>query len=153
MTRLELKIPPVAVVVIVAGIMWFATLASPEQIFEFPGRRSLAAVLFTAALGVGIRGVSIFRRHRTTVNPTTPEAATAIVTTDIYAMTRNPMYLALALILAAWGLFLGNYLGLLGVPLFVAYMNIFQIAPEERALADKFGAPYDAYRRSVRRWI
>jgi protein-S-isoprenylcysteine O-methyltransferase Ste14 len=39
------------------------------------------------------------------------------------------------------------------LPLFVWYMNRFQIAPEERALASRFGAQFEAYRRRVRRWL
>ncbi len=150
---LELKIPPVALALIAAAAMWLAALPSTVLLFELPGQDFAAAMLLLAAFAVGFRGVAVFRRQRTTVNPTTPGAASAIVTTDIYSLTRNPMYLALALALVAWGIFLGSFVALTGVPLFVVYMNLFQIAPEERALAGKFGAAYEAYCRSVRRWL
>jgi protein-S-isoprenylcysteine O-methyltransferase Ste14 len=32
-------------------------------------------------------------------------------------------------------------------------MNRFQIVPEERALAARFGPSFEQYRRSVRRWL
>ncbi len=38
-------------------------------------------------------------------------------------------------------------------PLFVLYINRFQIAPEERVMASLFGADYAAYKERVRRWI
>lgn len=153
MKLLELRIPPVAVVLACGGVMWLLARQVPAYAFGFPGQRLAAAAVFLAALAIGVRGVAVFRRHETTVNPTTPDAASAMVMTDIYALTRNPMYLGLALVLVAWALFLGSYAALLGIPLFVLYMNAFQIKPEERALGEKFGAAYDDYRRRVRRWL
>ena len=50
-------------------------------------------------------------------------------------------------------IYLGNLAALAGVPLFILYMNRFQIAPEERALEARFGAEYIAYRTRVRRWL
>jgi protein-S-isoprenylcysteine O-methyltransferase Ste14 len=75
------------------------------------------------------------------------------VTTGVYRFTRNPMYLGFLLALIAWGIFLGNIVSALMPLLFVAYMNRFQISPEERALRARFGAPYVAYQSSVRRWL
>jgi len=49
--------------------------------------------------------------------------------------------------------FLGNWISALMPLIFVVYMNRFQIVPEERALRARFGASYEAYLRSVRRWI
>ena len=63
------------------------------------------------------------------------------------------MYLGLALILLGWAIYLGNIAALAGLPLFVLYINRFQIAPEERALAERFGAEFEAYRSRVRRWL
>jgi protein-S-isoprenylcysteine O-methyltransferase Ste14 len=68
-------------------------------------------------------------------------------------MSRNPMYVGLLLLLAGWALHLSHPLALLGLPAFVAYMNRFQIAPEERALRAKFGPAYEDYARAVRRWL
>ncbi|MCY1553776.1 Phospholipid methyltransferase [compost metagenome] len=102
---------------------------------------------------VALFGVASFRRAKTTVNPTTPGAASALVDSGIYRYSRNPMYLGLLLVLAGWGLWLAHALALLGLPAFVVYMNRFQIAPEERALTAVFGDAFAAYRQKVRRWI
>ena len=53
----------------------------------------------------------------------------------------------------SYGVRLGIAPALLGVPLFVLYMNRFQIAPEERVMASLFGADYAAYKEKVRGWI
>jgi protein-S-isoprenylcysteine O-methyltransferase Ste14 len=108
-----------------------------------------------AAVGVSLDAIALFHflRSRTTVNPLKPASASALVTGGIYRLTRNPMYLGLATLLLAWAIYLGNLAALAGVPLFILYMNRFQIAPEERALEARFGAEYIAYRTRVRRWL
>lgn len=153
MNALELKIPP-AVVVLVAGVaMWLASVLVPALAFEFPWRRALGAILAGAGVLLGGAGVAAFRCAGTTVHPQHPEKASAMVTSGVYRYSRNPMYLGLLLLLAAWAVHLANLLAFVFLPLFVAWMNRFQIVPEERALAARFGASFDAYRRSVRRWI
>ena len=42
---------------------------------------------------------------------------------------------------------------MLGPVGFVLYITRFQILPEERALAEKFGLAYEEYRRTTRRWL
>lgn len=100
-----------------------------------------------------LAGVLSFRRMETTVNPLTPEATTTMVTSGIYRFSRNPMYLGFLFVLVGWAIHLSNLLGFAFLPLFVWYMNRFQILPEERALASKFYEVFTAYKRSVRRWI
>jgi protein-S-isoprenylcysteine O-methyltransferase Ste14 len=134
-----------------ALLMWL--VAFPAFDFALPGREILAAVLFIVALIVGLPAVLGFRRAKTTVNPLKPEASTTLVTGGIYRWTRNPMYLAMLLVLAAWACIVSNWAALAILPLFVAYLNRFQIGPEERALHARFGAEFESYRRKVRRWL
>jgi protein-S-isoprenylcysteine O-methyltransferase Ste14 len=63
------------------------------------------------------------------------------------------MYLGFLLILSGWAIFVANALGLLLLPMFVIYMNLFQIRPEERALTLRFGREFLTYVAQVRRWI
>ena len=63
------------------------------------------------------------------------------------------MYVGLLLALAGWAVYSSNALAALLLPAFVAYMNGFQIKPEERALLAKFGQPFAQYRAAVRRWV
>jgi len=63
------------------------------------------------------------------------------------------MYLGFLLILASWAVYLSNWTGFLLLPFFIFYLNVFQIQPEEEMLLKKFGAPYQAYLKRVRRWI
>jgi len=63
------------------------------------------------------------------------------------------MYLSLLLYLLAWAVYLSNVLVLLFLPVFVLYINQFQIKPEERVLSSLFGPEYAAYKGRVRRWL
>lgn len=153
MHPLELRVPPVALVAIAAGLMALLAWAFPRPALVFPAPYALGGALVGLGAAIAVAGVLAFRRARTTVNPMTPEASSAVVSTGIYRLTRNPMYLGFLLALAGWGAILGNLLVLLPLAAFVAWMDRFQIAPEERALREKFGVDYEDYLRSVRRWI
>lgn len=151
--NLELRVPPPAVALAVAFAMWLAAGATSAFRVQLPARSVVALALAIAGvLAVGA-GLLEFRRARTTINPLDPGAASAIVVSGIYRFTRNPMYLGFAAILLAFAAYLGNPLSLLGVAGFVAYMNRFQITPEERALQALFPGAFDAYAKKVSRWL
>jgi protein-S-isoprenylcysteine O-methyltransferase Ste14 len=141
------------VVPLLALLMWLGARATPAWRVEVPAGDVVAWLLVAVAAAVGVAGLVAFRRARTTVNPLAPQRATALVVSGIYRYSRNPMYLALALGLLAWSLFLTHALAPLGVVAFVAWMNLRQIPPEERALAVIFGEDFERYRSEVRRWI
>ena len=153
MKSLELKIPPPVVTVLVAAVMWGIARVAPS--IEIPAFIRMVAAIAIAAVGltIGAAGVRRFRRARTTLSPHQPQAASSLVTSGIYRMTRNPMYLGLVCVLVAWAVFLSSAWALLGLVVFMLYMGRFQIGPEERMLTAVFGAPYTAYRSRVRRWL
>lgn len=113
----------------------------------------VTAGLIVIAGFIGIAGVYEFRKAKTTVNPVKPETASQVVDTGVFAYTRNPMYVALLLVIIAIGLWWQHLSVILCGALFVAYMNRFQIKPEERALERLFGEDYLDYKNQVRRWI
>ena len=100
-----------------------------------------------------LHSTTAFRRAGTTVNPLQPENSSALVVGGIYRYTRNPMYLALLMLLFAWGIVLSNPYSMLAAWAFVPYMNRFQIRPEERAMTQRFGEEFLRYAARVRRWI
>lgn len=65
-------------------------------------------------------------------------AASSLVVSGVFRFTRNPIYLSLLLYLLAWAVYLSNLWTLLLVPMYVLYVNKFQIKPEERALPSLF---------------
>jgi protein-S-isoprenylcysteine O-methyltransferase Ste14 len=153
MHGLELRIPPPAIAALIAAAMWGISFITPS--LDVPGfiRVVIAAAFALAGFGIGIAGVIAFRRAKTTVNPMKPLTASALVTTGVYKLSRNPIYVGDLCILVAWALYLSNVYTLIGPVIFVIYINRFQIAPEERALAALFGATYADYQSAVRRWL
>jgi protein-S-isoprenylcysteine O-methyltransferase Ste14 len=153
MRALELKIPPPLVALIIAVTMWIARNAVPTLELS-PATRIIAAGVVAVIGGYfSIAGTIAFRRAKTTVNPLKPERASSLVTSGVYRITRNPMYVALALLLVAWSFYLSAPALLAGFALFVLYVTRFQIQPEERVLRRMFGNEYTSYTQRVRRWL
>ena len=153
MKSLELKIPPPVVAALIAVAMWGISLIAPSLRIPTSTRVAMAIAIGLAGVGFSVAGVMSFRRARTTVNPMKPEAASSLVSSGIYRITRNPMYVGLSFVLVAWAAFLSSAWALLGPVAFVLFIDRFQIAPEERALSALFGGEYTAYRSRVRRWL
>jgi protein-S-isoprenylcysteine O-methyltransferase Ste14 len=149
---LELKIPPVALVVLIAVVMWGASDTVPQIGLDQTVRMVVGVVMLISGAGISLYAVTLFRRAKTTVDPTRPHASSSLVSTGIYRHTRNPMYLGFLLILISLAVFLATPLALFGPVIFVLYMNRFQITPEERFLAKQFGEEFLNYKSKVRRW-
>ena len=153
MSPLELKVPPVVLGAGLAAAMWLDASQVPSLAFSFRGQDLTTVALATLAGIISLAGVIAFRQAHTTVDPRQPAKAAALVSSGIYRLSRNPMYVGFLLALAAWAVHVSNLLSFLGLPAFVLYMNRFQIAPEEQALRAKFGPAFAEYERSVRRWL
>jgi protein-S-isoprenylcysteine O-methyltransferase Ste14 len=147
LSRLELAVPPPIVMAVALLLMWL----SPSLDFQAP--LVLGIGLIAAGLAIGIGAFLQFRRANTTVNPMTPDKTSALVTSGLFGLSRNPIYVADAIILAGAALLFANLLAFVALALFVLYVDRFQIRPEERALQARFGEAFEAYRREVRRWL
>jgi protein-S-isoprenylcysteine O-methyltransferase Ste14 len=152
-TSLELKVPPPVVALILALAAWGIDRLAPVPQAPAAWRAAAALALAAVAATFDIAALLAFRRARTTVNPMRPRATSAMVTGGVYRLTRNPMYVGLALFLSAWAVWLGSPWAWAAPAVFVAYITRFQVLPEERALGALFGADYAAYRARVRRWL
>jgi protein-S-isoprenylcysteine O-methyltransferase Ste14 len=107
--------------------------------------------LIVVWLALTISSIGTFRRSRTSIVPIRP--ATTLVISGPYRFTRNPMYLGLAALTIALGLFMNSWWPIAFVVPVLLIVRLFVIAPEERYLTRRFGADYVAYMRRVRRWI
>lgn len=150
---LEHRVPPPLVAVCVAFAMWLASAWGSAFALPAPARRIGIAALVSVAITVDVLGLLAFHMAHTTVNPMQPGRASTLVTSGIYRVTRNPMYVGLALLLTAWALHLSAWLPWAGPIVFVAYVTRFQIRSEERALARRFPVEYAQYAARVRRWL
>ena len=150
---LELKIPPVVLVILVAILMWAGAAYLPQVNVQIPFQSFVGWIIAFWGIAVCALGVLEFKKAKTTVNPTKPQSSSALVKSGIYRCTRNPMYLGFLLILMGLAIITANLVSFLTLPAFVLYMNQFQIKPEERALTLIFDDEFRAYCSSVRRWI
>lgn len=107
--------------------------------------------LFGIGLAIVFAAIGRFREAGTKPEPWEP--TTAIVETGIYARTRNPMYLAMALAYAGLALMTDSVIALLLLPAAVYVIQTQVIAREERYLEGKFGEAYRGYQSRVRRWL
>lgn len=152
MSFLEHKIPPPLIGLACAALAWrLADGVWPQLAWSLHLLSALALV--ACGLALELWAWWELRDYATTVNPLTPERTSSVVQTGPYRYTRNPMYLGMALQLLAWCVWLGAPKALLALPCFVAWITRFQILPEERVLAQRFGAAYGKYHAWVRRWI
>lgn len=153
MHRLELKVPPVVVAALAVGVVFGARALLPRLTVLPPEWDWLAIAFLIPGALLAASGVAQFIRAGTTVDPHNARKASALVTGGLYRITRNPMYLGMLFILAGFVASAGNVAGLIALPAFVAYMNRFQIEPEERVLTDLFGREYLAFTERTRRWL
>lgn len=153
---LETRVPP-PVLALAAGVaMWLLDRALPLPRVGGDLRTAATALaVVLAAAGFALVGDSMrrFVRSRTTIHPMHPDQASRLVIDGAYRWTRNPMYLGLLLVLLGWAAWLGSSAPLAVVPVWAGLLTRLQIVPEERALLDKFGGDYAAYRDRVGRWF
>ncbi|HNG79390.1 MAG TPA: isoprenylcysteine carboxylmethyltransferase family protein [Burkholderiaceae bacterium] len=141
--------PPVVALVAAAGMYATAHPAPAAPV----GLRIAGLACAGAGLLLMAAAAVTMIRQRTTLDPTRPERARSLVTRGVFARSRNPIYLADALMLLGWALWLGQPGALLWLVGFVAWIDRVQIAAEEAALERLFGEAYRAYCARVRRWF
>jgi protein-S-isoprenylcysteine O-methyltransferase Ste14 len=111
----------------------------------------LGAVIVSAAVAIVVAAFVALRRAATTVR--VDRAPTRLVETGIFHYSRNPMYLAMAMVLSGLAIGANSLWFLLAVPVFLVAVHILAIAPEEEFLEHRFGDAYAAYKRRVARWF
>ena len=92
-----------------------------------------------------------FRKHETTIIP--DGQPSALMETGLFAYSRNPIYVAMAVLLIGSGLAIGHIWALIVVPLFVLLVQQIWIVKEEENLETEFGQIYRNYKMRVRRWL
>lgn len=153
MHALELKIPPVLVVFIAAIGIYFTRGIVPVNVLSIEHSKLIFYAIFAVGVIIGVTGAVTFKLAKTTVNPVEIDKASSLVSHGIFKYSRNPMYLAMVFVLIAIAIRTQNVFAPAFIAFFIAYMNRFQILPEERMLKKLFGQAYEAYLGSVRRWL
>lgn len=126
-------------------------LARFLPLVQITGGKWLGWVLII--MGAGLLGLTAahMRKANTTILPR--ELPQHLVTDGPFRFSRNPMYVADALILTGAALVMGALSALLLVPGFVALITRRFIYAEEATLFRAYGAAYSEWQRRVRRWL
>ena len=149
----SVRIPPPVVylvAVIVGGVVDRYLLSVPSVL---PGRVRFGAAAVAAALGIGgmAAAIGLFKRTGQDAKPWEPTPE--IISTGVYRVTRNPMYVGMALLQTGIGLAVESAWIIALVPVALAVVYATAVRHEETYLEGKFGAAYVRYKSSVRRWI
>lgn len=139
--------------VYVGGLLlgWLVGRLSALPGFDDGWADPLAALCIGAALLLIATALGLFRRAGTSPLPMLP--TTSLVIRGPYRFTRNPMYLAMAVLYLGVALLFDLPWALVVLPVVIVVMQTQVIAREERYLEAKFGDEYRAYRQRVRRWL
>lgn len=151
--RARVRFSPVAV--FSAGVVAGALLESfllPLPL-GLPEPVRIAAAVGAAAFGIGIITVALALFRRSGQNSLPWTSTPAIIARGAYRLSRNPMYLGMALLQGAIGLAFTNGWILLLLPPVVLLIHLTAIRHEEAYLEQKFGQAYLEYKASVRRWL
>ena len=105
-----------------------------------------------SAVALVLASIATFRKAETTILPA-GRPTTAIVERGPYRLTRNPMYLSMAIAYLGVSMALNNLWAIVFLPAIVAIVDVFVIRREERYLTSKFGQTYRDYCSRVRRWL
>lgn len=131
-------------------LVWGETQLLPGAV-PWVWAQSLGTGLALVAAGLFVLAGWEFLHARSTIIPhQTPQK---LITTGIFAYSRNPIYLADLLILAGLSLRWGAVFGLFLVPVLAFVLHHRFILGEESRIRAMFGADGDAYFARTRRWI
>ena len=145
------KIPPPIVTLVFGLCIYLSKSFFPE--FSFSILSSLSIISFIVGISVLVTAIISFKNHETTVNPISIEKASSLVVTGIFKYSRNPMYLGMSFILLGLTLKYNLIGGLIFTGLFMLFITIFQIKPEEVAMEKLFDQEWKDYTKNVRRWL
>ncbi len=149
---LRLIPPPLWAVLFIAATYWLGLLLPFAQELPRWEHRPTGAVLIAAALAVLFFGMGQFFFAGTQLLPNSP-TNNKLVTGGVFALTRNPMYLALTLLTLGVAVWVGQPLMYLAPLLMYLVADRIFIPFEEAKMRRQFGETFDAYCARVRRWI
>lgn len=150
---MKLKVPPLVIFFFSILMVFACHYLFPKWSFVFAYQTIASRFFMLLGVVSGFLGITAFRSKGTTVSPHFPEQASHLIQTSVYNISRNPMYLGMALVLVGGIIRMGNPFAFIAFLFYVWYMTYFQIKPEEEALEKLFGQSYLDYKAKVRRWI
>mgnify|MGYP001303442824 FL=1 len=151
MIDIKTKFPPPLVALAFGFLINYTKNIFPK--IEIKNEIIFGSFMIISGLIFIVSAIILFKKYQTTITPLNPSNATKLITVGIYKFSRNPMYLGLLLVLLGISIIINLIGGFFLIPLFILYLNLFQIIPEENAMVNLFKDEFLDYKKSVRRWI
>ena len=151
MIDIKTKIPPPLVALTFGFLIKYTKNIFP--VIEIKNEIVFGSLMIISGLIIILSAIILFKKYKTTITPLNPSKATKLIVHGVYKFSRNPMYLGLLFVLFGVSTMLNPIGGLFFTPLFILYLNYFQIIPEENAMIQLFKGEFLKYKRNVRRWI
>lgn len=142
--------PPIIYLAFFLGGMFLESIA-PLPLLASQIANIIGAAFALVSLIFIIPAIQAFRMARTTIMPN--RSVSSLITTGIFKITRNPLYLSLLLLYCGVSIFLNAWWPIILTPFLVAVIDRYIIAREEAYLTRRFGEAYQEYRKRVRRWL
>ena len=149
--HIKAKVPPPLVALTFGFLINYTKNIFPK--IEIKNEIIFGSFMIISGLIIILSAIILFKKYQTTITPLSPSYATKLITDGIYKFSRNPMYLGLLLVLLGISIIINLTGGFFLIPLFILYLNLFQIIPEENAMVNLFKDEYLDYKKNVRRWI
>ncbi|MEM8774736.1 MAG: isoprenylcysteine carboxylmethyltransferase family protein [Pseudomonadota bacterium] len=146
-----LDLPPLWLVAFLLLARTQAKLAPMGLSFGMRWADALGVMLIGVATVLAIAAIIEFRRHRTTVIPHMQPSE--LVSSGVFARSRNPIYLADVLILTGFILIWDAVVSVMLIPVFAMLIQKRFILAEEMRLKQAFPEAFEEYCRATRRWI
>ena len=149
--NIKTKFPPPLVALTFCYLINYTKNIFPK--IEIGSGDIFGSIIITFGIIIILSAIILFKKYKTTITPLKPSNATKLIVSGVYKFSRNPMYLGLLLVLSGISIILNPIGGLFLIPLYILYINLFQIIPEENAMVYLFKDEFLDYKKNVRRWI
>lgn len=151
MDRAEVKILPPFILLTFLGLGVSVGLSSSARMATPEAATTAGMTIIVASVTIVGLAFDALKRAETPIDVRRPTAA--LVTTGIFAATRNPIYLAMALLYMGVAFLINSPWSFLLTAPMTSMLCIIAIKPEERYLEQTFGEAYRAYRDRTPRWL
>ena len=145
------KFPPPLIFLSLLITSYGAHQALPLGLGISPQAKFIGVAVALVGMLILLLTLISFLRAKTSIEPWKP--TTKIITTGLYAWSRNPIYAAFCLIPIGCGIFINSLWVLLSFIPSALLVYYIAIRKEEVYLEEKFGEEYLRYKRKVRRWL
>ena len=145
------RIHPPVLMLFHLGLAFLLGWLIPLPLLSTTGTRIAGWVIVAAGFAFAFGALGELIRAHTSPDPHTP--TTKVVTWGPYRFSRNPIYVGFSSLVIGVPLGLGNYWGILVLPLMIYLFQRWIIFREEVYLEKKFQQEYLDYKARVRRWL